>query len=71
MIVQFEKNTPQYLKEAALMEYFKDHLADVENAHNSSLWDAARGFAETLRPQLLRQMKAKIVNPKKADSTVV
>ena len=42
---------------------------EIDKAHNHPLWYEIRGFVETLRPQILAQMRAQITRKNKTDYT--
>ena len=70
MVIKFERGTTQEQKEKILVEQFKEHLWNVEQAHSNPLWLDVRNFVETLRPEIFADMRREILNSKKADRTV-
>lgn len=41
---------------------------EIERVHQNPLWPEIKGFAQTLRPVILRQMRREIVGQKKNKS---
>ena len=64
MLIKFEKDTTQEQREKVLVSYYEEHMRDVERAHNNPLWMEIRGFAKTLKPEILAQQRRDIVGQK-------
>ena len=69
MVIKFEKGLEQHQKELVLLDYYEEHMKQVKKAHNHKLWLEARGFVESIRPQILRQLKSKIVKSKSEENS--
>ena len=65
MRIVIEKNLTEEQIDKVYQSYGEEKLAEINWAHAHPLWDGVKSYVNSIRPDILKQLKAKIVNPNK------
>ena len=63
--IQLEPNLREEQLVKLYVHYKKEQEEEIRWAHNHPLWKEAKEVVELMREDILKQMKAKIINPNK------
>ena len=60
--IQLEPNLREEERIKLYLQYKKEWQEELEKAHKHPLWQEVKDYVNSIRPDILKQMKAKIVS---------